>query len=140
MQAKKHTTIRELPSVFARFSIVISLLSLAAILYDFFVSEEFEIESIFVVGISLLLVLNIIRHLNRADGPRIRVSLLTNALILPVTCFNFFFLALNLFGYGFSGKSIHPVWAISAILNTAFFLAAWYETVLMIRIYRVKKG
>lgn len=114
-------------SKFRLFSIVISLLSLGTLLYDFFISNEFNIEAIFLLGISVILVLNVLRLLSKSRGSKRWISFLTNACITIITCFNFFILALTLFGYGFSGAHIHSIWFMATFLNILLFSTSVFE-------------
>ncbi len=118
---------------FSLFSIVISLLSLVTLQYDFFVSDEFGIETIFWVGLSILLLLNTFRHLIKSHSLNIWLSFVMNGLITGITCFNFFVLGLTLFGYGFSGRHTQIIWFVSTSLNIALFATAIIEMVYTIR-------
>ena len=127
-------------SKFRLFSIVISLLSLGILQYDFFISKEFSIESIYLFGVSVILVLNIVRLLGKSASSKTWMSLLTNGFIIAITCFNFFILALTLFGYGFSGTHIHSIWFAASFLNISLFVTSVFELLRMMKVVGSKNS
>lgn len=115
-------------------SITTALLSLATLLYDYFIAKVFFMEGLFLLAAAFLLTANTVRQLNRNSNSKTGLALLTNGLIVITACFVFCILALLLFGYGFHGQSVQPIWYIAALLNTILFLTAMIEIIHFIKI------
>ena len=87
------------------------------IIYDLFFSKEFFLEDIFVVGIVLLSLIKIALNFFNIKIDKYFLYFL-NILIILLNVSFFVFLSILLFGYGFSGKTIHLVWYSAVILNS----------------------
>ena len=98
-------------------TILVFLLFNLIIIYDLFFSKEFFLEDIFVVGIVLLSLIKIALNFFNIKIDKYFLYFL-NILIILLNVSFFVFLSILLFGYGFSGKTIHLVWYSAVILNS----------------------
>lgn len=96
------------------------------LIYDLFFSKEFSLENIFVVGIVLLSMIKIALNFINFKINKYFLYFFNVFVILLNVCF-FIFLLILLFGYGFSGKTIHLVWYSAVILNSIILVLTLKE-------------
>lgn len=98
-------------------AILVFLLFNITLIYDLFFSKEFFLEGIFVIGIVVLSLIKIASNFFYLKIHKYFLYFL-NIFIILLQVFFFIFLSILLFGYGFSGKTIHLVWYSAVILNS----------------------
>ncbi len=107
-------------------TILVFLLFNLILIYDLFFSKEFFLEGIFVVGIVLLSLIKIALNFFNFKIDKYFLYFLNIFIILLNVSF-FVFLSILLFGYGFSGKTIHLVWYSAVILNSIILVLTFKE-------------
>lgn len=128
-------------SKFKLFIIVISFISLVIINYDYFYTKEFHIERGYCFGLSLLMILSILRHFIKSISFKNWSTILLNGIIITIILFNFYMLAIFSLGYGFTGKPTHFIWYISTLINTLLFFIILIESIqLLIKILTKNKS
>lgn len=103
-------------------SITISILLLGVVFYDFFVLNEYHIETGALIGISTLLCLNIFRNFNFKIKLNIWILVFLYVVILFVGLLSFYILLLSSFGFGFTGRTTPWNHIFAVILNLALMI------------------
>lgn len=85
-------------------SITVSILLLLIVCYDFFMLNEYHIESSPMIGICALLYLNIVRHFSKKIKSINWLLLLIYSTVLSLAMASFYFLLLMSFGIGYTGR------------------------------------
>ena len=109
------------------FCILVSVLALTVLIVDYCCIDEFKMEGIFLLTATTVLVFNVVRHSNRILWGKFMPGLLSNVLIAALLVYGFVILSLFLFGYGFTGRNVQPIWMIMAICTVFLFILIWID-------------
>lgn len=98
-------------------NVIVSALTLIVLVIDFYITKELYIESSFLFATCVLLAFNSIRHLKAKLWSHLILGMISDLVLLGVSLFGFGILALTLFGYGFTGKEVQPIWILMSLCN-----------------------
>jgi hypothetical protein len=98
-------------------SVMVSVSTLIALIIDFYITTEFNMEGVFLFTAFVLLGFNIIRHLKSKLWEHLIFGMISDLTLLGVSLFGFSILALTLFGYGFTGKEVQSIWVVTTSCN-----------------------
>ncbi len=118
---------------FQRISALVSVVLLISLAIDYFFTDEFPWEGIFLVAIFLVLGLNLIRQIRPAFWRIKWLGILSNLAVLGFSLFGFAILFLTALGYGFAGQFIHPVWISTALCNFLIFFLTIIDVLYLLR-------
>lgn len=112
------------------YNILISMFLLITLQIDYFVTKELWMESSFVVGISLLILVNIGRQISSKVNSISFLTYAVNGLIIITGLYSISILLLIFWGYGFTGKETPLIWisafVLSLLLEIVIFVELWY--------------
>ncbi len=98
-------------------TILISALSIIILQLDFFITDEFMLESIFNIGLSVLLLINIVGNSTSRIYTNKLLSYSINGLIILTGLYCIKILLLLYWGYGFTGRDTPFIWTPAFLLN-----------------------
>ena len=109
------------------YNIAISLLIIGILQLDYFITKDFFMELILNLGISLLLLINILRQISNRIYSIKTVAFIINCLIILTGIYCLSFLLLLKWGFGFSGSTTPYNWTLAFILNLLLGLVVAIE-------------
>ncbi len=110
-----------------KYNSIISVLIIITLQLDFFITEKFWIEGIFDIGLSLLLLINIIRQSSMEIYSIKPLAYIVNGLMIITGMYCFSMLLLMFWGYGFTGEGIPLIWIAAFLLNILLGLGVMIE-------------
>lgn len=122
----------EISRRFRQGSILVSLIAISMLFYDFFVTRKFYIQTPFLLCMGALLMVNIMRQSVYADRKGLLFPFLVNLAIIGIACFDIWVLLIFLFGSGFSGKPIQQIWFNLTGANLLLFIMAVIEVAVLV--------
>jgi hypothetical protein len=109
------------------YTILISVLLIITLQMDYFVIKELWIESSLNVGLSILLLFNIIRQIS---STLYSIKFLSYSVNLLLTVIGIYCISILLFiywGYGFTGKEIPFIWVSAFVLSLLQVIVVFVE-------------
>ena len=103
-------------------NLLVSLLCIISLLLDYCIFKEFYIESAFLIFAVFLLIVNIIRQIFPKIWNFKYLSFIVNLTIFITCFFNFYILAIEFFGYCFTGRDVQIIWILMLVSNILLFL------------------
>ncbi len=103
-------------------NLLVSLLCIISLFLDYCIFKEFYIESAFLVFTVFLLTVNIIRQVSLKIWKFKYLSFIVNLTIFITCFFNFYILAIQFFGYCFTGREIQMIWILMLASNIYLLL------------------
>lgn len=109
------------------FSITISILLVLVVCYDFFVLNEYHIESSAMIGVCTLLFFNIVRHFSEKIKSMNWLLIVIYSAILSLAMASFCFLLLMSFGIGYTGRIVPWNHIFAVFLNISLMIVTIWE-------------
>lgn len=114
----------------------IIVLSIIILNFDYFVTNEFEIESGFLVCINGLLIIYSLRLIGITKfNSFLSITIILLTLIISLYCLSILFILS--FGYGFSGREVTKIWIAGFITNVGLLILVSLD---IIHQFRIKQG
>jgi len=109
--------------LFWMFNLLITCCALLITLVDYFFTNEFYMESIYVWMVSLILGANLIRLFRRNLKSNLALAIAINVLILLFVIYNLTVLFFLAWGYSFTGTNPPAIWIFAALVNLGLIVS-----------------
>lgn len=110
-----------------KINITLSTLGLIILVFDLKVTNEFKMESAYVIGVFTLLIFNIYSQLKSSIRSVTLIKKITNTCMLALVSYNLFTVLILSFGVGFTGREFPLIMTITALYNFIFVLFIIYD-------------
>ena len=118
---------------FNYFGVFISLIGLIVLLYDFFLTDEFRLESSYVASLSFAIIINSVRLLHPKLNRNIGLAILSNSILLGFLGYTIWMLFWTMWGNGYFGRENPLISDLAISLNSIMILFMMIEFVIFIK-------
>jgi len=108
-------------------SITISILIILVACIDFFILNEYWMETIYFIGIISLMTVNIVRHFSNRIQKMFWLLILIYVSILAVAVYSFSMLLMFSFGFGYTGREVPWNHLFAIVLNVLLMIITIVE-------------